>query len=91
MNWIKLLPVAIAGLVLGGCTSILNEEAIVDKEVPALSQPEPAVIDDRQIVQQMTAKVTEMMDSGSVVEMKSLIEKLKKEPKATCKQSNLSF
>ena len=72
------MPVAIVGLVLGGCTSILNEEVIVDEGVPALSQPEPAVIDDRQIVQQMTAKVTEMMDSDSVVEMKSLIEKLKK-------------
>jgi len=76
MNWIKLLPVVIAGLVLCGCTSIPNEE------VPAPSQPEPAVINDRQIIEQMTAKVTELMDSGSVVEMKALIEKLKKEPKA---------
>ena len=76
MNWIKLLPVVIAGLVLCGCTSIPNEE------VPAPSQPEPAVINDRQIIEQMTAKVTELMDSGSVVEMKVLIEKLKKEPKA---------
>ena len=90
MNWIKLLPVAIAGLVLGGCTSILNEEVIVDEGVPALSQPEPAVIDDRQIVQQMTAKVTEMMDSDSVGEMKSLIEKLKKEPKAKLQLPEIS-
>ncbi len=76
MNWIKLLPVVIAGLVLCGCTSI------PDEEVPAPSQPEPAVINDRQIVEEMTAKVTKLMDSGSVVEMKVLIEKLKKEPEA---------
>lgn len=70
-------------MVLCGCTSILNEGVILNQEAPASGQPEPAVINDRQIVQQMTSRVTEMMDSDSVVEMKDLIEKLKKEPKAT--------
>lgn len=84
MNWINLNPfsVVIAGLMLGGCAST------PDKEAPAPIQPEPAVINDRQIVGQMTAKVTEMMDSGSVVEMKTLIDKLKKEPKAKLQLSD---
>ena len=84
MNWINLNPfsVVIAGLMLGGCASTPDEEA------PAPIQPEPAVINDRQIVGQMTAKVTEMMDSGSVVEMKTLIDKLKKEPKVKLQLSD---
>ena len=84
MNWINLNPfsVVIAGLMLGGCASTPDEEA------SAPIQPEPAVINDRQIVGQMTAKVTEMMDSGSVVEMKTLIDKLKKEPKAKLQLSD---
>ena len=84
MNWINLnlFSVVIAGLMLGGCASTPDEEA------PAPIQPEPAVINDRQIVGQMTAKVTEMMDSGSVVEMKTLIDKLKKEPKAKLQLSD---
>ena len=84
MNWINLNPfsVVIAGLMLGGCASTPDEEA------PVPIQPEPAVINDRQIVGQMTAKVTEMMDSGSVVEMKTLIDKLKKEPKAKLQLSD---
>ena len=43
------------------------------------------VINDRQIIGQMTAKATQMMDSRATVEMKKLIEKLKKEPKAKLK------
>ena len=84
MNWINLnlFSVVIAGLILGGCASTPDEEA------SAPIQPEPAVINDRQIVGQMTAKVTEMMDSGSVVEMKTLIDKLKKEPKAKLQLSD---
>ena len=84
MNWINpnLFSVVIAGLMLGGCASTPDEEA------PVPIQPEPAVINDRQIVGQMTAKVTEMMDSGSVVEMKTLIDKLKKEPKAKLQLSD---
>ena len=39
------------------------------------------VINDRQIIRQMTAKASRMMDSDSVVGMKTLIERLKKEPK----------
>lgn len=84
MNWINLnlFSVVIAGLMLGGCASTPDEEA------SAPIQPEPAVINDRQIVGQMTAKVTEMMDSGSVVEMKTLIDKLKKEPKVKLQLSD---
>ena len=84
MTWINLnlFSVVIAGLMLGGCASTPDEEA------PVPIQPEPAVINDRQIVGQMTAKVTEMMDSGSVVEMKTLIDKLKKEPKAKLQLSD---
>lgn len=84
MNWINLnlFSVVIAGLMLGGCASTPDEEA------PVPIQPEPAVINDRQIVGQMTAKVTEMMDSGSVVEMKTLIDKLKEEPKAKLQLSD---
>lgn len=84
MNWINLnlFSVVIAGLMLGGCASTPDEEA------PVPIQPEPAVINDRQIVGQMTAKVTEMMDSGSVVEMKTLIDKLKKEPKVKLQLSD---
>lgn len=84
MNWINLnlFSVVIAGLMLGGCASTPDQEA------SAPIQPEPAVINDRQIVGQMTAKVTEMMDSGSVVEMKTLIDKLKKEPKVKLQLSD---
>ena len=89
MNCIKLFPAAVAGLVLCSCTSILNEEEPVAATAP--SQPEPTVINDRQIISQMTNKVTEIMDSGSVVEMKALIEKLKKEPKTKLQLSNDSL
>ena len=39
----------------------------------------------------MTAKVTQMMDSTSTVEMKKLIEKLKKDPKAKLKLPKASL
>ena len=91
MNWIKLFPVATAGLMLCSCTSILNEEEPAPAQVASPSQPEPTVINDRQIISQMTNKVTEIMDSGSVVEMKALIEKLKKEPKTKLQLSNDSL
>ena len=91
MNWIKLFPVATAGLMLCSCTSILNEEEPAPAPVASPSQPEPTVINDRQIISQMTNKVTEIMDSGSVVEMKALIEKLKKEPKTKLQLSNDSL
>ena len=90
MNWIKLFPVATVGLMLCSCTSILNEEEPAPV-VASPSQPEPTVINDRQIISQMTNKVTEIMDSGSVVEMKALIEKLKKEPKTKLQLSNDSL
>ena len=66
------------------CTTMPPEEesAPAPTPVPAPIQFEPTVINDRQIIDQMTSEVTEMMDSGSVVDMKELIEKLKKEPRA---------
>ncbi|HAL04552.1 MAG TPA: hypothetical protein DCP58_05525, partial [Verrucomicrobiales bacterium] len=79
MCWKKIVPVAVAGLLLTGCASLSKVNP------PAAIQAEPMVINDRQIIGQMTAKVTQMMDSTSTVEMKKLIEKLKKEPKAKLK------
>ena len=70
---------------LNGCASIPKEE------VSASSQLEPEVINDRAIIGQMTAKATKMMDSDSVVGMKTLIEKLKKEPKLKLKLPNVSL
>ena len=77
MSWKKIVPVAVAGLVLTGCASLSKVNP------PAASQAEPMVINDRQIIGQMTAKASKMMDSDSVVEMKTLIERLKKEPKVS--------
>ena len=67
--------VAVAGLMFSGCASLSTQTP------PAASQAEPVVINDRQIIRQMTAKASRMMDSDSVVGMKTLIERLKKEPK----------
>ncbi len=67
--------VAVAGLMFSGCASLSTQNP------PAASQAEPVVINDRQIIRQMTAKASRMMDSDSVVGMKTLIERLKKEPK----------
>ena len=67
--------VAVAGLMFSGCASLSTQNS------PAAGQAEPVVIDDRQIIRQMTAKASRMMDSDSVVGMKTLIERLKKEPK----------
>ena len=75
MNWIKMATVAVAGLMFSGCASLSTQNP------PAASQAEPVVINDRQIIRQMTAKASRMMDSDSVVGMKTLIERLKKEPK----------
>jgi len=75
MNWIKMATVAVAGLMFSGCASLSTQTP------PAASQAEPVVINDRQIIRQMTAKASRMMDSDSVVGMKTLIERLKKEPK----------
>jgi len=75
MNWIKMATVAVAGLMFSGCASLSTQNS------PAAGQAEPVVIDDRQIIRQMTAKASRMMDSDSVVGMKTLIERLKKEPK----------
>ncbi len=45
-------------------------------------QAKPAVINDRAIIGQMTREATRMMDSDEAVSMESLIEQLKKEPRA---------
>ena len=71
----KMVTVAVAGLMFSGCASLSTENP------PAAGQAEPVVINDRQIIRQMTAKASRMMDSDSVVGMKTLIERLKKEPK----------
>ena len=84
MSWKKIVPVAVAGLVLTGCASLSKVNP------PAASQAEPVVINDRQIMGQMTAKASKMMDSDSVVEMKTLIERLKKEPKVSLQLPKLS-
>ena len=42
----------------------------------------PAVINDRAIIGQMTREATRMMDSDETISMESLIEQLKKEPRA---------
>jgi len=84
MSWKKIVPVAVAGLVLTGCASLSKVNP------PAASQAEPMVINDRQIIGQMTAKASKMMDSDSVVEMKTLIERLKKEPKVSLQLPKLS-
>ena len=75
MNLLKMVTVAVAGLMFSGCASLSTENP------PAAGQAEPVVINDRQIIRQMTAKASRMMDSDSVVGMKTLIERLKKEPK----------
>ncbi len=75
MNLMKMVTVAVAGLMFSGCASLSTENP------PAAGQAEPVVINDRQIIRQMTAKASRMMDSDSVVGMKTLIERLKKEPK----------
>ena len=75
MNLMKMVTVAVGGLMFSGCASLSTENP------PSAGQAEPMVINDRQIIRQMTAKASRMMDSDSVVGMKTLIERLKKEPK----------
>ena len=87
MSWMKLVPIAVAGLMLNGCASVSTGNP------SASGESEPVVINDRQIIGQMTSKAAELMDSDSLVEMKTLIEKLKKEPKINLKlpKSNPPF
>ncbi len=65
-------------LVLGvaGCTSMKPGG------VQSSDASKPAVINDRAIIGQMTREATRMMDSDETVSMESLIEQLKKEPRA---------
>jgi S1-C subfamily serine protease len=61
---------------IAGCTStkpggVQSSEAV-----------KPAVINDRAIIGQMTREATRMMDFNETVSMESLIEQLKKEPRA---------
>ena len=46
------------------------------------TEAKPAVINDRAIIGQMTREAARMMDSDEAVSMESLIEQLKKEPRA---------
>lgn len=71
----KFLPAVVVGVLLSGCASTSSTVA------PKSNGSTPAVINDRAIIGQMTAEATKLMDSDSVVEMKTLIEKLKTEPK----------
>lgn len=50
--------------------------------VQSSAAAKPAVINDRAIIGQMTREATRMMDSDKTVSMESLIEQLKKEPRA---------
>lgn len=76
MNWMKFLPLVVVGVLHSGCASTSSTVA------PKSNESTPAVINDRAIIGQMTAEATKLMDSDSFVEMKTLIEKLKEEPKA---------
>ena len=75
VNLINCFILAALGAFLAGCT--VTPSAISPKSNEIM----PAVINDRAIVGQMTARATTMMDSDSVVGMKTLIAKLKTEPK----------
>jgi S1-C subfamily serine protease len=75
VNLINCFILAALGAFLAGCT--VTPSAISPKS----NENVPAVINDRAIVGQMTARATTMMDSDSVVGMKTLIAKLKTEPK----------
>jgi len=61
---------------VAGCTSTMRVG------VQSSDAVKPAVINDRAIIGQMTREATRMMDSDETVSMKSLIEQLKKEPRA---------
>ena len=63
-------------MVAVGCMS--TKQTIIKENRHA----KPAVINDRAIIGQMTREATRMMDSDEAVSMESLIEQLKKEPRA---------
>ena len=66
----------VAAMVAVGCMS--TKQTIIKENRHA----KPAVINDRAIIGQMTREATRMMDSDEAVSMESLIEQLKKEPRA---------
>ena len=66
----------VAAMVAVGCMST-KQTTIKENR-----QAKPAVINDRAIIGQMTREATRMMDSDEAVSMESLIEQLKKEPRA---------
>ena len=74
VNPISCFILTALGAVLAGCAAT---SSVIS---PKSSDIAPAVVNDRAIIGQMTAKATKMMDSDSVVEMKTLIAKLKTEP-----------
>ena len=61
---------------VAGCTSTMRVG------VQSSNAAKPAVINDRAIIGQMTREATRMMDSDETISMESLIEQLKKEPRA---------
>ena len=61
---------------VAGCTSTMRVG------VQSSDAAKPAVINDRAIIGQMTREATRMMDSDETISMESLIEQLKKEPRA---------
>ena len=66
----------VVAMVAGGCMS--TKQAAIKENL----QAKPEVINDRAIIGQMTREATRMMDSDEVASMESLIEQLKKEPRA---------
>ena len=66
----------VAAMVAVGCMS--TKQTTIKENRHA----KPAVINDRAIIGQMTREATRMMDSDEAVSMESLIEQLKKEPRA---------
>ena len=70
---------------LSGCASTPTQNG------SALKKAEVMVINDRAIISQMTSEATKLMDSDSLIEMKTLIERLKKEPKVALKLPKASL
>ena len=68
------------GLVLALC--VAGCVSTKPSAVQSGGERKPVVINDRAIIGQMTREATRMMDSDEPVSMESLIEQLKKEPKA---------
>ena len=66
----------VLALCVAGCASTQPQQR------NSKTEAKPAVINDRAIIGQMTREAARMMDSDEAVSMESLIEQLKKEPRA---------